>query len=280
MDRLRHLIKRNGRGQSPQGNGASSEPLPPHTKQGGHGDHWGCIFRAVEQDTILSIIQDVVAGDSRPDGFQAPGGGAAYHSSSSPVRVCVLVTGGTLASAYPEACHGTEWPIVLREVVPWANGIEGQLAGECHGASVSFFDTRFYANRYKYRVGEPYTFRMSAFAYTVGRASDAEVEIDGGAKVSLKGARAYMPANMGTNADADLDEYWFHSPLELPAAEAEFAGRRLHALPITMAIPGDFEMALTLYAAGHTIDPNTNFDSAEELDLEGYLWLQGYLGDL
>ncbi len=277
MDRLRNFIKRNG---GPKGNGSSSEPLPPPAKQGGHGDHWGCIFRAVEQDTMLALIQEVVANDSRPDGFQAPGGGAAYHSSSSPVRVCVLVTGGTLASAYPEAYPGTEWPIVVREVVPWANGVEGQITGDCHGASISFFDTRFYANRYKYRVGERYNFRMSAFAYTVGRASDAEVEIDGGAKVSLKGARAYMPANLGSNNDADIDEYWFHSPLESPPSEAEFAGRRLHALPITMAIPADFEMALTLYAAGHTLDPNTDLAAPEELDLEGYLWLQGYLSDL
>ncbi|MEA2572746.1 MAG: hypothetical protein QOH93_44 [Chloroflexia bacterium] len=277
MDRLRHFIKRNG---NSSGNGASSEPLPPPAKSGGHGDHWGCVFRAVEQDTILALIQDVVANDSRPDGFQAPGGGAAYHSSSSPVRVCVLVAGGTLESAYPEAIPGTEWPIVVREVIPWANGIEGQLSGECHGASVSFFDTRFYANRYKYRVGEQYNFRMSAFAYTAGRASDAEVEIDTGTKVSLKGARAYMPASLGTNTDADIDEYWFHSPIESAASEVEFAGRRLHVLPITMAIPGDFDMSLVLYAAGHTLDASTNLDSAEEIDLEGYLWLQGYMADL
>ncbi|MDQ3706199.1 MAG: hypothetical protein M3437_13505 [Chloroflexota bacterium] len=286
MDRLRHFIKRNGNGggkgngHASQGNGASSEPLPPPAKQGGHGDHWGCIFRAVEQDRMLALIQDVVANDSRPDGFQAPGGGAAYHSSSSPVRMCVLLSGGTLESAYPEALPGSAWPVVVHEVIPWANGIEGQITGDCHGASISFFDTRFYANRNKYRVGEQHTFRMSAFAYTVSRASDAEVEIGTGTKVSLKGARAYMPANIGANPDADIDEYWFHSPLESAASEAEFAGRRLHALPITMAIPGDFEMGLVLYAAGHTLDLNTNLATPEELDLEGYLWLQGYMADL
>jgi hypothetical protein len=288
LDSLKHFIKRNSNGHGnghgnahgPQGNGASSEPLPPPAKEGGHGDHWGCIFRAVEQDAIISLIQDVVATDSRPDGFHAPGGGAAYHSSSSPVRVCVLVAGDTLQSAYPEAQHGTEWPIVVREVVPWANDVEGQVTGECHGALISFFDTRFYANRYKYKAGEQYTFRMSAFAFAVGRASDAEVEIEGGAKVSLKGARAYMPANLGNNPHADIDEYWFHSPLEAPASEAAFEGKRLHALPITMAIPGDFDMSLVLYAAGHTLDPNTDLNTAAEIDLEGYLWLQGYLSDI
>jgi hypothetical protein len=47
-----------------------------------------------------------------------------------------------------------------------------------------------------------------------------------------------------------------------------------------MAIPGDFDMSLVLYAAGHTLDASTNLDSAEEIDLEGYLWLQGYMADL
>ena len=45
------------------------------------------------------------------------------------------------------------------------------------------------------------------------RAADAEYESDIGAKVSLRGAHAYMPANL-SNDTADIDDYWFHSPLE------------------------------------------------------------------
>lgn len=286
MDKLSRFIKRDDNGHGPGGNGASPQPAEPPAKEGGHGDHWGCIFRAVEQDAIISLIQDVVAEDTRPAGFQAPGGGAAYRSKSASVRVVVLVVGDTLESAYPESQLGTEWPIVINEIVPWSNGIEAQISGECHGASISFFDTRYYENRHKYKVGREYNFLMSAFAYIVGLAPDAEVEIEAGTKVSLKGARAYMPANIGSNPDAEIDEFWFHSPIESATSETEIGGRRLHAFPITMALPNDFEMSLTLYAADHNIDTGLgNLDperlrGGEEVDLEGYLWLQGYLSDL
>ena len=96
-----------------------------------------------------------------------------------------------------------------------------------------------------------------------------------GAKISLQGAHAYMPANL-SNESADIDDYWFHSPLEGEASMAELAGRRLRVFPVTVAIPENFEMSLPLYAAEHVIEPDAA-QAAQGEDLEGFLWLQGYL---
>lgn len=283
MDMLRRFVGGDGN-ERERGNGVGKPQEPPPdrvahpAKEGGHGDHWGCVFRSVEQDALVELIREVVESDTEREKFPAVGGGAAYRSAERPVRVCVLVADDTLQSAYPDAAGGLVWPIVVREIVPWRNGFEGQITGECYGAAVSFFDTHFYANKDRYRIDEQYNFHMSAFAYSVNRAPDEEVEIAPGTRVSLKGARAYMPANMGSNQGADIDEFWFHSPLEAAPTEIEFAGRRLWVLPVTMALPDRFDMSVPLYTAEHALDAPA-CELQPEDDLEGYLWLQGYLAD-
>lgn len=250
-------------------------PDSAQPKKGGHGDHWGCIVRSYEQGELMRLLGEVTRSVERPELFQAEGVGVAACSLGDRVRACVLLVDDRLASAYPQGLGGPAWPVTLTEIVPWANGIEGQLAGTCHGAAVSFFDTRFYANRRRYRVGETYTFEMSAFAYTLGRAPETEVYSDLGAKVSFKGAHAFMPAALG-NEDADIDDYWFHSPLEGEVSTTDLLGRPLRVYPVTLALPDEFEMRVDLYAADHALDSGVGRVAPGE-DLEGFLWLQGQL---
>jgi hypothetical protein len=247
----------------------------PQAKAGGHGDHWGCVLRATEQDELLGFISTVIQRAERPEMFEAVGAGMAVHAPGERLSACVLVVDNKLVSAYPEARGVDVWPVAISEIVPWSNGVEGQITGECQSTSISFFDTRFYANRRKYKVGETCNFQMNAFAYALGRAADTEFESDIGAKVSLKGAHAYMPANLD-NDTADIDDYWFHSPLEAKVTTAELAGKRLRVYPIIVAIPEHFEMHVNLYAADHVASPDLASVNPGD-DLEGFLWLQGCL---
>jgi hypothetical protein len=255
----------NGRGKS-----------NPAAKAGGHGDHWGCIFRNVEEDVLLNLIEAVVSTDAQPERFGPGMQDSAYRSAGERLRVCVLVEGKDLISAYPEAHGGAVWPITVREVVPWANGLEGQITGDCNGAIISFFDTRFSANGHKYAVGQTYDFEMGALAYTLEPATELEgVSDELGTKVSFKGACAYMPAGMG-NEHADIDDLWFRSPLDGAIEQVDLEGKRLSIYPITIAIPEHFEMNLPLYAAEHVLGAGMEGIKRGD-DVEGFLWLQGHL---
>jgi hypothetical protein len=273
MDHLRKRLRRlTPRQASPETENGAASP----SKKGGHGDHWGCIVRAAEQDDLLAFLRQVVETVEQPELFQAAGVGIAAHSPGDRLCATVLLVNDRLVTAYPEGQGGPVWPITVKEIVPWANGIEGQISGSCYGASVSFFDTRFYANRRRYASGETYNFRMSAFAYTLRRSEELEVESEEvGAKVSFRGAHAYMPANMG-NEEADIDDYWFHSPFEGEPQHVELARKQLQIFPVIMAIPEHFEMALNLYAAPHALAPDMA-GVAQGDDLEGFVWLQGYM---
>src|SRR5690349_2269840 len=134
---IRKMIRRLA-STSPPDNAAELPGTAP--KPGGHGDHWGCVVRATEQDDLLSLISDVIRESERPELFQATGMGMAVQSAGDGLHARVLVVDERLVSAYPEAEDGPVWPITITEVVPWANGIEGQLKGTCHGADVAFFD--------------------------------------------------------------------------------------------------------------------------------------------
>lgn len=277
MNRVRRALDRIGGREGPE-KALPEQPPPDGPKQGGHGDHWGCVLRAGEQDELLGFIAEVINNAERPEMFHAAGPGMAVHAPGERLGACVLVVDDKVQTAYPEAHGGPVWPVTISEVVPWANGIEGQITGECYGAQVSFFDTRFYANRRLYKVGETYNFRMAGFAYTLGHAPDAEFESDIGAKISMRGAHAYMPANLG-NESADIDDYWFHSPLEAEAGQVMLASKRLNVYSVVVAIPEDFLMQLDLYAAAHVLAPDMASLAVED-DLEGFIWLQGYLDTL
>lgn len=251
----------------------------PNAKEGGHGDHWGCLLRSVQEKELIPFLTEVTRKDDHPYTFNygpgSTGKGLAFYSKGEPLRACVLVANKVLASAYPEVQDGPVWPITITEIIPWANGLEGQIAGTCHGAAVGFFDTRFYANWRRYEVGQTYDFHMGALGYTMGQAPESEVETDMGAKVSMKGAHAYMPANADNQA-ADIDDMWFHSPLEGDKESAYLLGPPVYSYPVIIAIPEDFEMRLDVYSGAHVLAPDMQNVQPGE-DIQGYLWLQGYL---
>jgi hypothetical protein len=247
----------------------------PGAKEGGHGDHWGCVLPSLQEQKLVDYLVEVTRKDDNPENFGPGGSGLVFRSERGPVRTCVLVKDKMLASAYPEVQDGPVWPVTISEVVPWSNGFEGQISGSCYEARVSFFDTRYYSNSDRYRVGDTYDFHVGAFAYTLGRAPDTEFDTGEGLRVSMRGAHAYMPANLD-NAQADIDEFWFHSPLEAEKEGAYLTGPPIYGYPIILAMPSDFEMRLTLYAASHALEADMHNVRVED-DLQGYLWLQGYL---
>lgn len=250
----------------------------PTRKAGGHGDHWGCLYKEVDKGELIGLISKTIEEDRTPD--NSVQSVSVYHSPGEGLRMCVLVANERVESAYPQLSGGPIWPITITQVVPWANGLEGQVTGVCMGAAVSFFDTRFYANAIRYTIGETYSFRMGALAYKVGLAEEMEAESGEGdsvAKVSLRGASAFMPATL-SNESADIDDFWFYSPLEAVPGQVEFTGRILRVYPVTLALPNDFEMRVSLYTALHTVSPDMEGVAPGD-DLTGFLWLQGYLAE-
>jgi hypothetical protein len=255
---LRKLIKRQRNYRSP-------------SNERGHSGHWQCIYDGRIPQLLAPAAQQLIRRHS-PTYIEDKV--ALYHSSGNEIRLSILRRGPRILTMFPQVIDGPAWPVEISRVTPWRNGVEGQITGNCLGTEVCFYDTSFFNNRRKYRTKETVDFRMGAIAYRLGPAHDLEADVEGGAKVSLKGAHAFMPAGK-VGEGADIDDYWFHSPLDGPTVTTMVNKVELRGYPITLALPHDFPMSLTLYAAGHVEAPGTR-DLARDDDLQGYLWLQGY----
>src|SRR5688572_2446734 len=130
-------------------------------KKNGHSGHWQCIYTESSSARLASFVEQMVRRSSpayREDGV------AIYCSLGDQVRAAALLRGNSLRAAFPQVVGGPEWQVELTRIIPWRNGLEGQLAGRCMGADVCFFDTSYCRNRRVYRVGETYSFRMGALA--------------------------------------------------------------------------------------------------------------------
>ena len=102
-----------------------------------------------------------------------------------PVRLLAMIAvveeekNNELISFYPE-CDGAAVAVRLTAVHQWAAGLEATLEGTVLGEAerhIAFFDTRYALNKGRYRIGETYVFRLSAFAYSAEVVPEKEREI-------------------------------------------------------------------------------------------------------
>src|SRR5689334_13127657 len=153
-------------------------------KEGGQGGHWGTLFPDLENDQqpLWTLIQAVAEQSDTSEPFDTPAGpGLALYGGDEPLQTCVVVDAHSrLVSAYPAVQGGHRWPITVVELTPWANGLEGQVTGTCHGALVNFFDTRWWANHHRYQVGQTYDFVINGLCYVVRPAEPQQFELEGG----------------------------------------------------------------------------------------------------
>jgi hypothetical protein len=248
-------------------------------KEGGQGSHWGILFPDLEHDQqpLWSLIQSVAADAAASEPFETPAGpGLALYSGGGPLQACVLVDAQSrLVSAFPAVQGGHPWPITVEGLTPWANGLEGQISGTCHGALVHFFDTRWWANHRRYTEGQTYDFVINGLAYVLRPAEARSFALESGQQASTRGMRAYLPAQTESEEDADIDDYWFQSPLDARRYET-FGEVPLTVYTCALALPDDVPLTLDIYAAPHA-QSLALADLPIGEDMSGFLWLQGYL---
>ena len=93
-------------------------------------------------------------------------------------RKCSIESRSVLYSAYPFASKGGKQRLRLTEIRDWGNEIEAVLVGENEdGIEIAFFDTKYFANRDRYQIGETYDFRIAGVIYKARCTNDETIEI-------------------------------------------------------------------------------------------------------
>jgi hypothetical protein len=228
--------------------------------------------------------------DSWPRGFQL-----AWPRPGAPCVAMIIAAeprGNFVVSVFPSVEGGVQHTVTLRRVRVSESGLEARITGLWGPAEVSFFDTRFVGDRAQYVAGREFDFILAGLAYAAAPArpvswavaqvpglselwKESESAVEPGAapsvSISMEGAAVLLPL-----PDGDIDDYTFRGPVKSVVPLDDWLGEPGWRLRTTVMRGEngddiDLDIVVTARTWSGTSPPKSGSD------IEGHLWLQGYL---
>ena len=270
----------------------------------GHGDHWGTLY------DVDDYVNDKLARDCQESKLisQHPCRDVKGNSERSEEVACLRFGGDRFAnqilvvtdssdssrflfSGYPVALDGVVQTVTIKRVDPWEYGIEGWIhARAADAASVSFFDTMFFAGSDQLLPDQQVDVSFSGLAYWLRpiqmrsfeikegpmwemererRLKDGETEKEASRPVEMHmtGASIFLPRG----GDEIPDDAQFQGVIEA-LDSFEHDGQRIYRMEMVVMRPDDGEFRIAVFAAEHVLD---GYVPQLGEDVEGILWLQG-----
>lgn len=268
----------------------------------GHGNHWQGIFDddALMQHWLPVILEQGRLIEARPEGTPAPGTTLGIAWPDLPLCGLSLVSAApdqagsrmVLFSAYPFAAKGTRRRLLVDQIIPWGEGAEAWIktSSPDGGPGLTFFDTRFYANRDRLSVGLEAEFILAGLAYFAEvahpepilitkpetiramRAGTERADDPSPIEVHMAGGATLFPRDQYAP-----DEYEFQGPVKR-VETFELFDRHFTRLTLTVARllePNDADIDLDIYLGDHVWRSNER--PLPGADVRGIFWLQGCL---
>lgn len=211
----------------------------------------------------------------------------AIDGDAKPNRLCTL---------YPFWPDGSRHRLAINDVTVWDAGVEAQISADIGGPDITFYDAHYLLNRSWYERGREYLFSLAGIAYNTRMAGDVEIPYTPNpdqiawekelarlrgeeapearpATIRMKGAAFFMPVD-----GWDRDDYSFHGPIKEVKSFSGFLGQdgwvvRTTVMRQSDCNPEDFD--LDIVVTSRAWDRDTPPEVGQ--DMEGRLWLQGYL---
>jgi len=198
-------------------------------------------------------------------------------------------TANEFVSGYPFVRVGEKLQLKITEIKEWDNKYEAVIVAETKGEqTISFFDTKYYKNKEKYKIGNEYTFIISALGYNVEILKDKSFSFEGQKAVDwlakigkkptlddkgqikpvvfdLSNLVSYLPRHDDFPDDAE-----FQSPIssveKISAFQTDFYKFKIQLIR-------DPDVFVDLYTKESFFERKPTTDDS----LRGFMWLQGYL---
>ncbi len=199
-------------------------------------------------------------------------------------------------TAYPFWPDGGRHLLRLRDVLIWESGVEVLVTVEFGEASLTFFDTLYLNSRIWYERGQNFEFSLTGIAYGAKPSEDAAISFTCHPEqiaweTELARLRREEPpearlSTMNTAGAAfflnmdewDKDDYFFCGPVKKVTPIQDFIGQdgwivRTTVLRQSGCEPEDFDLDILIT---RRVWNSANPPEAGK-DIEGTLWLQGYM---
>lgn len=283
-----------------------------HTGPCGHGDHNEALLGNLGKEEFIRHIQDTISSSRYfgqttqcvdTDGQWRDRILTGLKTNAKYLQeLAVLVSSRTsneLGSFYPMIRQGTEYTLIVREIIEWSNGFEAVIRGEYiidddNPKEICFFDTLYWKNKGKYQIGKPYNFVLGALAYSAEVQDNPSFKFEGQKAIDWLAKTGQEPiydergevepvvfdmsnlvACIQINDDFPEDTE-YQSPIK-EVTELEYNGDRYYKLEIVAhrSYDGEKEMNLPLYVRADKFADKPQLSQS----VRGMCWLQGYLRD-
>jgi len=270
------------------------------------GTHWEAFFddpKAAIESKLPEIVQRArpwIGGVNReaprplPDGWVR--GSVRAWPSQRQGLMAIISTGeqNILTSLYPFVTDGVQHSLTISRINVWENGVEAQIEAEFGESAITFFDIAYAKHRLWYEAGKSYEFILAGIAYSTRPAETMEMaarhnpdEIAWQRMLAEKRGEPVpeMPSTVNLHGMAmlipivewDIDDYSFRGPVKSVKDAHEVLGQSGWFVKVTVIrFDGDDKDLgiLITRRAWQSNDP-----PCVGQDIEGSLWLQGYLWD-
>ncbi len=199
----------------------------------------------------------------------------------------------SLEDIYPFITDSGQHTLIIRRVNVWDNGVEAQIEAEFENSEITFFDIAYMKHRLWYEAGKSYEFILSGIAYAAQPAKIMEMKIkhnpddiawqkllaersgnpapDEHSILNLRGMAMFMPID-----EWDADDYRFRGPVKsVREIDSDIFGQQGWFVNVSVMRFGGQDINLDILITGRAWQ--TSGPPCVGQDIEGSLWLQGYL---
>jgi hypothetical protein len=198
-----------------------------------------------------------------------------------------------LESIHPFATDGGQHSLTIRQINVWESGVEAQIEVEIGKTTIFFFDIAYAKHRLWYEAGKSYEFILMGIAYGAKPSEIMELKIElHPADIAWQRALAVkrgaptpeIPSKLSLRDMAmfmqvdgwDIDDYSFRGTVKsVKDVQGEILGQEGWFVRVTVLRFSDDDFDLDLLITKRSWQGDS--PPAIGQDIEGRLWLQGYL---
>ncbi len=251
------------------------------------------------QDVFPQALRQTGYGEDRSPERETPVNWEIAYQFVWPLRnhgVSIILQRGEsrleIVAMFPFVASGSQQRLTMDTVNVWQNGVEAQITADWGGGSICFYDTQFLINRLWYEHGRKYDFILTGIAYQAAPAKKHEWVVNRHPEMlawmnrNLKDGEEAHPQTVTVNMDGaamlrpienwDSDDYQFHAPIKSVTEFKDWREQDGWRVRATVMRSGDEDHDLDIIIMRKTWPDDAPPPSVGQ-DIEGALWLQGYL---
>lgn len=253
-----------------------------------HGSHWECIIKNVGdffENNLDGIIHNsIVSANYTENGYNLADEKVIDNNihvlqhqdnKNDQIILTTILVNKSLWTAYPSLNYGYIEDIVIDKIHDIGNLVEGLIS--CHLSTYpdftfTFFDTKYYENKSKYKVGNTYSFAFAGYAYSLSESTikNEHIDIDD-EQISLEGMSMFI-----ANEDGYLDDYKINSKV-LKIEDFILLNNPMKSVVIKALNTVDETFEFPVFIAKHNI--KDGYDISVGKDVSGGIWMTGILNE-